>query len=374
MGNNIVSIIVPVYNAEKSIRRCIDSILEQSYNDTEIVLVDDGSTDSSGMICDDYQKKDNRVRAIHTTNHGVSHARNVGIAESSGEFITFVDSDDHIAPTFLENYMQYKDFELVAGGYQTFPQHHQMTFQDNSYCISKGDASRLSPMVARLDGSCWAKLFRSNIIKNNNLWFDESMKFSEDTLFSVKYMYYIDTLKTISDTGYHYYVQSNTPAEFKYNFNKQILDSILGKLLDAYQQLEHKWRTEINHSNFRIGVACFPVQHIYDNMSDDDYYDLYYKYFYQADKEQFYKDSICSPYIRTITAIKAYLSIGNKKQARAIMKGCHKLYGDRIKTINYPYPLYSTIAKLISSHHFKTAEVVFLAYNKLKELRNKVGR
>ena len=373
MKQEMVSIIVPVYNAEKTIRRCIDSILNQTYNDIELVLVDDGSADRSGMICEDYQKKDNRVRAIHTANHGVSHARNVGIAESSGEYITFVDSDDYLSPAFLEHYMKYKEFDLVAGGYQTFPSYHQMSFQDKSYCISKGDASLLSPMVAKLDGSCWAKLFHSKIIKDHHLLFDENMRFSEDTLFSVKYMYYIDTLKTISDNGYHYYVQSNLPAEFKYKFNKEILDSILGKLLNSYQQLEQKWGTEIDHSNFRIGVACYPVQHIYSNMSDDDYYELYFKYFYHADKETLYKDSICSPYIRSITAIKAYLSIGDKKQAKAIMKGCQLLYGSNMRTIKYPYPLYSTIARLISSQHFKTAEFVFIIYNKLKGLRNKIG-
>lgn len=100
--NNKVSVIVPVYNVEKYLKECIDSILSQTYSNLEIFLVDDGSTDRSGTICDEYQKKDTRITVIHKENGGLSDARNAAIDKCSGDYITFVDSDDYVSPCFIE--------------------------------------------------------------------------------------------------------------------------------------------------------------------------------------------------------------------------------------------------------------------------------
>ena len=97
-----VSIIVPVYNTERFLNRCIDSVLAQTYSDWELLLVDDGSTDSSGSICDEYATQDSRIRVFHKENGGVSSARNLGLDYARGEWITFVDSDDYIAPDMIE--------------------------------------------------------------------------------------------------------------------------------------------------------------------------------------------------------------------------------------------------------------------------------
>ena len=97
-----VSVIVPVYNAEKYIKRCLDSILAQSYRYFEVLLIDDGSTDNSGKICDEYALNDNRIRVIHKENSGVSATRNIGITEAKGDYIAFVDSDDYIRSDMFE--------------------------------------------------------------------------------------------------------------------------------------------------------------------------------------------------------------------------------------------------------------------------------
>ena len=98
-----ISIIIPVYNKEMYLEECLDSVINQTFADFECVLIDDGSSDSSGIICDKYQAKDKRIKPIHTKNNGVSHARNVGIENAAGEYITFVDSDDILSPDYLES-------------------------------------------------------------------------------------------------------------------------------------------------------------------------------------------------------------------------------------------------------------------------------
>ena len=113
----LLSIIVPVYNTEKTIRQCVDSILSQEYNDFELLLIDDGSKDASPAICDEYARQDDRVRVFHKENGGVSSARNLGIDNAQGEWITFVDADDYITSNYLVNIDSYSDSDLIIREY-----------------------------------------------------------------------------------------------------------------------------------------------------------------------------------------------------------------------------------------------------------------
>ena len=121
MNNPKVSVIVPVYNVEKLLQRCIDSILAQTFTDFELLLIDDGSKDKSGEICDEYAAKDSRIRVFHKQNGGVSTARNIGIDKAQGEWIYFVDSDDIVLPSALGTFCSliYSDSELVMAGFYT---------------------------------------------------------------------------------------------------------------------------------------------------------------------------------------------------------------------------------------------------------------
>ena len=115
--NPKISVIVPVYNEEKYLRRCIDSILAQTFTDFELLLIDDGSKDKSGEICDEYAEKDLRVRAFHKLNGGVSSARNIGLDKARGEWICFVDSDDYVNNIFLEKWQLQSTVDLIIQGY-----------------------------------------------------------------------------------------------------------------------------------------------------------------------------------------------------------------------------------------------------------------
>lgn len=107
-----ISIIIPIYNAEQYLRRCLDSILAQTYPFKELILVDDGSKDCSGEICDVYALKDNRIKVFHNENVGASAARNFGICKASGDYISFIDSDDYLEPTFYDNFFYRQELFL----------------------------------------------------------------------------------------------------------------------------------------------------------------------------------------------------------------------------------------------------------------------
>ena len=193
----LVSVVVPIYNAKKYLQKCIDSILNQSYKNLEIILVDDGSTDGSGRIVDEYAKKDRRIKIVHQKNSGQSCARNVGIGISRGEYIGFVDADDEIREDFYEKIMakMAEGFELVATGvdYRRLDSGWQKNVYTNPVRVQKKNETleEYAAYLMILDGrmyGCINKLFRTEIILRKKLHFDERINFAEDTKFVLEYL------------------------------------------------------------------------------------------------------------------------------------------------------------------------------------------
>ena len=174
------SIIVPVYNVEKYLRECIDSILCQTFTDFELILVDDGSKDESGKICDQYAEKDNRIKVIHKENGGQSTARNCGVEESSGKYIVFLDSDDFISEdTFLQEIKDKSaDNDVVVYGYRKYYDDNRVKEvpQPTVTTTEKNEFSRQLVVGDAFYCSCWSKSIKASLLKDNNIIFDESLR------------------------------------------------------------------------------------------------------------------------------------------------------------------------------------------------------
>lgn len=213
MKKGLISVIIPVYNVEVFLRQCLNSVLNQSYNNFELILVDDGSTDRSGKICDEYAAKDNRIKTFHISNHGVGHARNVGLDNAQGEYISFVDSDDWLERDFFRTLMNWSnDYELVYISYS-------FLFLDGtiiSYKLpqkqakSKIELNKIILYLKRNDachpffGYTWNKIFRADIIKNYDLRFIENLTLCEDEAFTDNYCRYINSIALVPDPLYNY--------------------------------------------------------------------------------------------------------------------------------------------------------------------------
>ena len=192
----IISIIVPVYNVEKYLKQCVDSILAQTFSDIEIILVDDGSPDECPKICDEYQKKDARVRVIHKSNGGLSDARNAGIKAAKGEYIGFVDSDDYIAPDMYEKLYKMMndtgaDMAVCQAVIVTDDSSAQYTDSDEIKLLDKDEA--LYRMICKrlFTVNSWNKLYKKNLF--NNIMFPVNMLY-EDLATTYKL---IDKCKTV---------------------------------------------------------------------------------------------------------------------------------------------------------------------------------
>lgn len=216
-----VSIIVPVYNAEKYLDQCIGHVLEQTDPDWELLLVDDGSKDASAKICDAYAEKDQRIRVIHKPNGGVSSARNAALVEAKGEWLTFVDADDYIEEDFIEKMLEYKDHQLIVGGFKRFGEKNDTVAPEGVRVVKVATDLKEMWNCTIKDFQfwyVWGKMYRTKVIKDNHIEFPVKMRYSEDNCFLLKYMSYIDTFVMISVSGYCHFFENGRGRKFKMSF------------------------------------------------------------------------------------------------------------------------------------------------------------
>ncbi|MCQ2387267.1 MAG: glycosyltransferase [Clostridia bacterium] len=227
-----ISVIVPVFNAEKYLNKCIESVIKQEKITFEIILVDDGSTDNSSKICDEYSNKYDCVKVIHKENGGVSSARNTGIKNASGKYCCFVDSDDFLLENALCN--MYKAIEENNSCFLDTVLDRDI--KTGNCKINNEKKLFLKYLISGVSYYPWAKLFKLDIIKDNEIYFDESMECSEDALYIREYLRYCDSMTIIDKMYYSYQINesglSNKPhKEYALYFGKKLI--ALRKLLES---------------------------------------------------------------------------------------------------------------------------------------------
>lgn len=237
----LVSIIIPVYNTEKYLRQCLDSVVNQTLKDIEIICVNDGSTDNSLNILKEYKEKDNRIKVFNVENHGVSYARNLGLNHVSGEYVVFIDSDDYVNDVFIE--------ELYNNELETFS---DLVFSGRilknkddkiiSKWIPKKEIS-YNPINDYDDFTQWhtvvEKLFKYDIIKQNRLYFDETLCYGEDSLFLTQYLSYCYKITAVKKAMYtvvenKYSLSRNLKYKEKRKHQKQIVLNKNKEIKDSY--------------------------------------------------------------------------------------------------------------------------------------------
>lgn len=236
MINPNISIIIPIYNAEKSLHRCIDSIVNQSYKNWELLLINDGSTDNSSTICDEYVQQDKRIKVFHKPNGGVSSARNIGLDNAKGKWITFVDSDDLLAnealcldwPTLNEDFILFPFYFCYRNGKSDMYVLDSVGKIDNLKLFYERELGHLSFR------NPWSKLFKNELI--GNLRFDEQIRCGEDTLFVLNYL---GKIKTCNVQRKAFYLFNQDEKEFHEKYLQSIDRAIysLSAIYTAFEKL-----------------------------------------------------------------------------------------------------------------------------------------
>lgn len=236
MNNPLVSVIVPIYNVEVYLRRCLDSVLRQTYRNIEIVLVDDGSPDRCPEICDEYAKNDNRIKVIHQKNGGLAHARNVGIANSKGEYISFIDSDDFVSEKYVEILyygIEKNNADVSIASFQRFEKDSDLTRSVNDFHFSTMSLEKCFECYCSIKAnvsmsfiSAWGKIYRKTLF--------EGVEYPKGRLYEDAFTTYklLDKAKKIvytENAPYYYFV--NPQSILGQSFKKKHLD-----MVDAFQE------------------------------------------------------------------------------------------------------------------------------------------
>ena len=261
-----ISVIVPIYNSEKYLQRCVESILAQTFENFELILVDDGSTDSSPQLCDAYLNKDKRIIVIHKENGGVSSARNKGLDVAKGSYITFVDSDDCIDrdmfTIFMDEISIYKNVEYLVSGIKmcTFDNdvilstvNYEMKYKKYNLKSLFEALNNEYPLIC-ISGPC-AKLFRKDIIDKYKFRFDEDMALGEDGYFNLCYLEHCNNILALDCTFYTYFRENDESLFSRYNKES----------LDVHEKVYNKMRNLITKNNCS-DICMINFEKMYYNM------------------------------------------------------------------------------------------------------------
>lgn len=263
----MITIVVPIYNAQKTLNRCIDSILSQSFKVFELLLVDDGSTDSSGIICEQYSNFDSRVRVIHQMNAGASAARNRGIYDSEGEYITFIDCDDYVSAYYLSDFDFENNLDFQIQGLT-------LTYPDSSFNKSIVPmSSRLCDVVDIIE-ECElnslirgpvGKLFKRDILNRYNIRFPIELSYGEDAIFVKKYLLHCnDKCRFVAKSNYYYTHESSDSLTSRFHSGHELFKTsldeyhVFNQLLDRFPNISKK---VISHFKWLKAIDTYQAIH-----------------------------------------------------------------------------------------------------------------
>ena len=279
--NPLISVIIPIYNVEKFLKPCVCSVLDQTYSNLEILLIDDGSTDNSGQICDSLSKKDKRIRVIHKKNGGLSDARNIGILKSKGEYISFIDSDDKVKPKFIETLYQL----IISGNYQisqvatkrisesgeeldqkiTYTGNVRQLEDNNIFVLNKEEFIK-ELLLRKVHCAVWCNLYVADFFKNVHF---TKGKVNEDFLMWLDGVNYFKNIIISNECLYLYRNRDNSITSLDGNTNKIYSDLInnselwLSKIKDYFPQYKNEayynlFSILLSYIKFEMGRGVFP--------------------------------------------------------------------------------------------------------------------
>lgn len=267
-----LSLIIPIYNAVPFLDRCLQSVLAQTYSDYELLLIDDGSTDESYSLCQNYAAADHRIRLFHQQNQGVASARNFGLRQAAGQYICWCDADDELLPSYLQGLVDdlaEGDYDLVMQGIMRIaPDSTEHVFPAESKCVFRlpADANHLFRKVNVRDyGVSFAKLFKRDLIFKHGLSYSDSILLAEDLDFLLRYLVHSHSVVVSIRCNYHYYLREGSVSHRIYSYQQELsglrrLSSswyALQTLYPSSEALTHQLSISITDYVHRLILSCY---------------------------------------------------------------------------------------------------------------------
>ena len=264
MEEELISIVVPIYNVEKYLKKCVDSIINQTYKNLEIILVDDGSPDNCGKICDEYSTKDKRIKVIHKKNGGLSDARNAGIEAATGKYIGFVDSDDYIKEDMYENLyndmLKYDVDISICGYYEIFENKEKIEIPDNQNVQIYNNLEIIRELLLNykygVTDHASNKLYKIGLFRNNNIRYPKGYLYED---IGTTYLLFekANKISYNKKIGYYYIRRKSSILG---NKNKKLIFDLLKMINSRYEYLEKKYpelKNELINNKMKFIIIVF---------------------------------------------------------------------------------------------------------------------
>ena len=266
---NKVSIILPIYNSEKYLRECLESIMQQTFSNFEVLMINDGSTDASESICKEFVEKDKRFFLYSQKNSGVSVSRNTGLNNATGRYILFVDSDDICEKDMLEIMLEnFQEEGLVVFSYNVINKKGKTKIIESNSITTKDDLIFSMCSNNNIGGFLWNKLFDYEIIKKFNIKFDNNIYFYEDFLFIMNYLRYIQKIVYVNKSLYNYRLRKNSLSSKNFNINQL-------SIFEAYSKILYLINNE--QSKDRIKIRYLKSYYLYKNKLSENNFSINYQ-------------------------------------------------------------------------------------------------
>ncbi len=252
MKNVDISIVVPIYNAELYLEETLESVFEQTFKNYELLLINDGSTDKSEIICKSYLKKDTRAYYFYKNNSGVSDTRNFGISVAKGKYICFIDSDDILDKDYLKDFIDIfnkNTVEMCCCKFKTFKNQNELSFNnlDDEFYHEYNGINNYDIIFSDYSGYLWNKMFITSIIKENGIVFDRNVGMMEDMLFVFQYLEFVKNSICIEKKNYLYRVTNNSASKKLTNIN----------WFSLFKALDYMLNNRNLYSNKIYNILCF---------------------------------------------------------------------------------------------------------------------
>lgn len=308
-----ISVVVPCYNVANVLERCVESVMRQSFKEWELLLIDDGSVDDTSTLCEAFACKSEKITYIRKNNGGVSSARNLGIEQSSGEYITFIDADDYVDASYLDELLRGCMSDITISGFTISD--GRIVKPEQQHWLNKELSEGVKSIVEDdyLLYSPWGKLFKRSIILKAGLRFDRNLRLGEDTLFCYDYLMCCDSICVLPYSSYHYIGEWGGGDKYKLSYEEALyLDTAE---VNAIRGLNNRFgcNIDIRYRGFHVRL----IKNLYAELNDRKVWEVYCKTHGSLNVESFYHDEKLSILFWSIVDLESLYR--NKRYKEAIM-------------------------------------------------------
>ena len=265
MNKDKISIVIPVFNGSRYIDECLDSVIHQTYDNLEIIIVDDGSTDNSLEILRKWEMNDSRIRLYHNSNHGVSYTRNYAIEKCTGEFVVCVDCDDLVAKDYVQYLFQLikaNNADMAVVGMNILGESLKEVSEKLDVFINEEIQENLPDVIK---GYIGGKIFKTNIIKNNKIKLDETIYVAEDLLFNFDYSQYCEKVIVSNKSMYFYRIQNTSAFNNLLNLKWFTIIDVYDRLLEKYSKTPKLVSSLLFYRSYLLCEARYRIKYILKN-------------------------------------------------------------------------------------------------------------